>query len=373
MTGRCGRARVGAAQGAERLIVHAMIRSLLAAALLVASGGAALATASVDCRIAGPGDACIVPVRTGGSGVVAACTRAGIDGQLWRITLVRQNGSTSDAASNLGSGSADACSGRASLPASSGDEFLALVTDERPRTGTFPKSVQLQVSGPVVSVNERREAEGADPLYLAAQACLKDPKKSGCVIVDAARKYVVLKDTSVYKPSGYLTVPTFPVTGIEDPQVVGSSFPNLFSFAWADARLHVAGLKKPPENTGLAVNSVAGRTLNQLHIHMSCVRKDVREALAAAYAAGKIASSWAARPFLALGPRNHRYNVMVTGSLTPTPFLQLQKIPAAKSSMGRQTVVVIGKAGSGWYILNDYTSGTDQAQGEELLDQRCSG
>src|SRR5690606_15462589 len=98
-----------------------------------------------------------------------------------------------------GDGSITSCTGWVGLPASPGQHYVAIVTDERPRAGTYPKTLKLQVSGPVATIDQRPAAGGDDPLYLAAQACLKDPKKSGCVIVDAARKYVVLKDTSVYK------------------------------------------------------------------------------------------------------------------------------------------------------------------------------
>ena len=38
----------------------------------------------------------------------------------------------------------------------------------------------------------------------------------------------------------------------------------------------------PRDDISLAVNSVYGRSQNQLHIHIDCVRSDVRNALRAA-------------------------------------------------------------------------------------------
>ncbi len=100
-----------------------------------------------------------------------------------------------------------------------------------------------------------------------------------CELVDLAGGYVVLKD--LRGATQYLVMPTAEVAGIEDPQILVGDALNYWAAAWA-ARKYVAeraGQAIPREDLSLAVNSQQGRTQNQLHIHVDCIRPDVREAL----------------------------------------------------------------------------------------------
>ena len=93
-------------------------------------------------------------------------------------------------------------------------------------------------------------------------------------------RYAVLKDAN--GPTQYLLLPTARIVGIESPALQAPDAINYFAAAW-DARRFVEealGHDLPGDRVGLAVNSVLARTQNQLHIHIDCIRADVRATLA---------------------------------------------------------------------------------------------
>lgn len=88
--------------------------------------------------------------------------------------------------------------------------------------------------------------------------------------------FVVMKD--IKGRLQYLLLPTQKITGVEDPQVLQSKSLHYFNEAWK-ARSYMSkknGSLVPDENISLAMNSALGRSQNQLHIHISCIRPDVR-------------------------------------------------------------------------------------------------
>jgi CDP-diacylglycerol pyrophosphatase len=197
-----------------------------------------------------------------------------------------------------------------------------------------------------------------------------------CQLVDLAAGYVVLKD--LRGATQFLVMPTAEVAGIEDPQILAGNAPNYWAAAWA-ARRYVAeraGRAIPREDLGLAVNSQSGRTQNQLHIHVDCIRLDVRQALRAH--SKEIRQTWAPLAFLMAG---HRYRArLVAGSDLDgiNPFrLLADGIPGAARDMADQTLVVtgavFGDGAEGFYLLNDQVDRArgDLASGEELLDHDC--
>src|ERR1019366_1339215 len=110
---------------------------------------------------------------------------------------------------------------------------------------------------------------------------LGDP--SPCLQVNIAdgegRGFAVLKTPFV--PNEILFVPTAPVTGIEDKRLLESGAPNYWALAWS-ARLLLTPNSAQPlgrDDIAMAVNSVPGRTQDQFHIHIDCVRRDVRDLL----------------------------------------------------------------------------------------------
>ena len=80
-----------------------------------------------------------------------------------------------------------------------------------------------------------------------------------------------------------LAIPTWRITGIEDPQMLAPDAPRVFAAAWKAKALVDARLPHPlsREAAAIAINSKWRRSQQQLHLHVDCVAKPVAEALAA--------------------------------------------------------------------------------------------
>lgn len=191
-----------------------------------------------------------------------------------------------------------------------------------------------------------------------------------------AHGYVLLKDrTGVAQ---HLLMPTAKITGIEDPAVLAADAPNYFAKAWdarglLDQRL---GRALPREDVAIAVNSVYGRTQDQLHLHIDCVDATVRDALKGVGTSG--VGRWNARRLTLKG---HRYQLawLDQGGLqTTNPFkLLAASMPGARQGMGGWTLALIGGADArgrpGFYLLADRVDlgAGDRASAEDLQDHDC--
>ncbi len=228
---------------------------------------------------------------------------------------------------------------------------------------------------------ERWIDRNPDALWtLVDRQCVKDMREHGrpapCEKVDLADGYVVLKD--LFGHSQMLVLPTRRIAGIEAPALLEPGAPNYWQDAW-DARKAVErrlGRPVPREAMGLAVNSAPGRTQNQLHIHVDCLRRGVIAALRMHGA--QLGPQWSDFP-VALA--RHRYRAMrLSGENLGRndPFKLLADAnPQARADMGRQTLVVAGlrspTGAPGFVVLSrqaDLRIG-DLGHGEELLDHAC--
>ena len=106
-----------------------------------------------------------------------------------------------------------------------------------------------------------------------------DPKP--CALADLEHGYVILKD--IVGKTQFLLMPVARIGGIESPEILAPNAPNFWRDAWAARHFaeEKAGHPLARDVMSLSVNSPSGRTQNQLHIHIDCVRADVRDALAA--------------------------------------------------------------------------------------------
>jgi CDP-diacylglycerol pyrophosphatase len=197
-----------------------------------------------------------------------------------------------------------------------------------------------------------------------------------CAEVDLKGGFAVLKDKR--GNTQFLLIPTKVVTGIEDRQTLAPDAPNYFADAWAARRFteHQAGKPIPRDDIGLSINSAYGRTQNQLHIHIDCIRPEVRQALKDNDA--KIGSAWAV---LNIDLAGHRYRAMrLEGeTLARNPFKVLSEgDEEAGASMGRETLTVVGATfpdgKPGFYLLADRANieTMDRASSETLLDHDCA-
>lgn len=155
-----------------------------------------------------------------------------------------------------------------------------------------------------------------------------------CAVADLAGGYAVLKDR--VGATQYLLIPTARITGIESPLLLAPTAPNYWQAAWnaRDLVERSAGKAIPRDDLGLAVNSEFGRSQNQLHIHIDCIRADVKQALQAH--ASEIGTFWSP---LGVALAGYRYVAMrISGSDLDgdDPFRMLAgSDPRARADMGR--------------------------------------
>jgi CDP-diacylglycerol pyrophosphatase len=191
------------------------------------------------------------------------------------------------------------------------------------------------------------------------------------------RGYAVFKDRN--GPAQFLLIPTQRITGIESPALLEAGAVSYFADAW-EARHYVEkmlGRAMPIDTLSLAVNSVLARTQNQLHIHIDCIRADVRKILMAERAT--IGDRWMplgepidGHPFQAM-------RVLGTTLAGHDPFrLLADGVPGAAADMGQRTLVVVGMVfdgpAPGFVILEnkvDLLHG-DFAAGARLQDHACT-
>jgi CDP-diacylglycerol pyrophosphatase len=210
--------------------------------------------------------------------------------------------------------------------------------------------------------------------------CVPDQQEHGqpapCAKVDLDQEYVVLKD--LIGDTQYLLMPTAKITGIDDPAVLAPGARNYFADAWAERQFTEDAAKRalPREDLSLAINSVTARSQNQLHIHIDCLRPDVRDALVRGQAS--IGDQWAPFPEPLAGQHYRAMRVMGETLDGADPFrLVVDGIPGAGAAMGKQTIVIAGAtfAGkSGFVILSDTADITtgDRGGGEDLQDHSCA-
>lgn len=118
---------------------------------------------------------------------------------------------------------------------------------------------------------------------IISEKCVPNMAKSGnpapCQQVNTAQGYVTLKDLN--GPLQYLLMPIEKITGMESPIILEPTTPNLFAVAWQQRGLLAKKRGEPIADSALslAINAQYGRSQNQLHIHISCLRPDVRQQL----------------------------------------------------------------------------------------------
>lgn len=222
----------------------------------------------------------------------------------------------------------------------------------------------------------------ADPSalwHIVHDRCVPDQQQNQepapCTQVDLAQGYVVLKDRD--GATQFLLIPTARVSGIEDSAILAPDAPNYWQDAW-QARRYVeqrAGHALARDVLSLAINSTTGRTQDQLHIHIDCIRPGVRAALAEHQA--DIGPQWSAFPVPLAG---HHYRAMRVSQadLAGTNPFRLLAAGVPQPEMGQHTLVLAGITFApdqqGFVLLDDRAdlAAGDRASGEELQDHDCA-
>lgn len=213
-------------------------------------------------------------------------------------------------------------------------------------------------------------SRGPNALWQLAQCCSRSlAGNSDCREYDAKDEYIILKDNAPTKPEAYLIIPTKRVSGIEDPQIFRQPFLDFWQDAWQVSHKYPG---QPASRTALAINSVHGRTQNQLHIHISCIKPEVSKTLASRD--HEIGMDGAQPITLELPPHGNPYRVVKVTGLTGknSPWEVIQSMPGVKRHMAEQSIAVVRSLKAGeYYVLDTYSHGTDWGAAEELLDETC--
>jgi CDP-diacylglycerol pyrophosphatase len=250
----------------------------------------------------------------------------------------------------------------------------SLADVSRPRWFLFALALIVAAAGVTAT------QANADPNALwtiVHDQCVPDQQTSGnpapCASVDLAageqRGSAVLKD--LVGATQFLLIPTERIPGIESPELLAPDAPNYFAAAW-DARTFVdsrAGVDIPRDWMSLAVNSAVARSQNQLHIHIDCVRADVKDALSRRIA--EVVPDWTPFPEPLMG---HQYLAMAVAGDTLASANPIQLLANRSDDMGLETLVAVGvylADGQPGFVLlasrADAATGNPGA-GEELQD-----
>ena len=218
-----------------------------------------------------------------------------------------------------------------------------------------------------------------DVLWIALQGCLLTKKTTGrafpCLSVDLGDEdrpgTAVLRAPG--QPTHTVVMPTVAVVGLEAPQLQQAAGNTYWKAALA-ARSYVVsalGGRLPVEQVGLAVNSVGGRSQDQLHIHLDCIRPTVRAALKRHSL--RLRENWTAFPTPLVGGRFMVRRIDAAAVDGFNPFAALRQLPWRTSDLRSTSFAIIARAPNdpdkGFYMLA-YRS--PEAHAEMLLDHSCS-
>lgn len=209
--------------------------------------------------------------------------------------------------------------------------------------------------------------------------CVVDQKTFGhpapCARVDLAGGYAILKD--IVGQTQYLLIPTARISGIESPAVLAPATPNFFAEAWGQTPLVAArlGHALPRQDLSLAINSIYGRTQDQLHIHIDCIDPQVAAAVANHQAA--VGPDWAPFP-VPLAGKPYEAMRIEGETLRANPFrLLADRLAGARAHMGAYTLVLVGARFAdghpGFMLLAGRArlSAGNLGSGEALQDHAC--
>lgn len=200
------------------------------------------------------------------------------------------------------------------------------------------------------------------------------PASGPCEETDPRAGYAVLKDR--VGATQYLLIPTRRITGMEDPAITRGDAPDYLAYAWRQTVRVNRRLPRalPPEDLSLAINSAYGRSQNQLHVHVDCIRPDVKVALH--WALPRLGPGWTVLP---LDGHPYRARLLTTPGLAGVRPLRMlaRGMTDPAHEMGRHTLVVVGivlpGGQPGFVMLDDRADpdASDRASGEELQDHSC--
>ncbi|TXM69436.1 CDP-diacylglycerol diphosphatase [Methylobacterium sp. WL120] len=174
------------------------------------------------------------------------------------------------------------------------------------------------------------------------------------------------------EPTHVVVMPTQSVAGLEATVLRGARGAAYWRAALAARRLVSDPLKGrvPVAEVGLAVNSARGRSQDQLHIHLDCMKPRVLASLKAH--AQAIRGSWAPFPVALAGDRYLAMRLPAAEAARFNPFAALARLPGRRDLRETSFAAVATTAGDsepGFYVL---AYRAPRASAEDLMDHACT-
>lgn len=216
----------------------------------------------------------------------------------------------------------------------------------------------------------------SDQLWkVVSQQCVPNQEQkndpSPCRQVNIQDGYVVLKDRN--GALQFLLMPVAKITGVESQKLLNPAAPNFLAEAWRSRHFMEEKLGKKIDDRvySLAVNSRWGRTQNQLHIHISCLRPDIRQQLDSL--SHQLNDQWQS---LTLGSHEYQVRIISRDEFKRTsPFIRIaRELPGAGDEMGSYGIA-IAALGDGRRVLMVVKRNLlllNRASAEELQDHSCA-
>ncbi|TAT96079.1 CDP-diacylglycerol diphosphatase (plasmid) [Rhizobium ruizarguesonis] len=204
--------------------------------------------------------------------------------------------------------------------------------------------------------------------------CLAHADRPGefppCVEVSQAAGFAILRDRKGSRH--FLLMPIEKISGIESERVLSADAPNFFNLAWENRSLIYSGALISDDRILLALNSKSGRTQEQLHIHISCVKTEVKQELLLAN--GAITELWKPLPGGLLGHDYWARRVTMEQFRKIGPFRLLAfGLPQAANGMGMFSLAMTENNGEVILLATERDLlDFNLASAEELQDQDCA-
>lgn len=179
-------------------------------------------------------------------------------------------------------------------------------------------------------------------------------------------------------PYHFILVPTVALSGIESPLLLEDGRTDYFGYAWLMRNLLAYEYHRPVDDDmlGMALNSAYGRSQNQLHIHLTCLREDVRRQLLAERP--YIQDNWRPLPDKLLRHTYYARRVVQPTAMGIYPVNSLAShFNLSSQALAEWGVTVVSTTFSGkpGFILLATKRGSDsgnRASVESLLDKECA-
>jgi CDP-diacylglycerol pyrophosphatase len=188
-----------------------------------------------------------------------------------------------------------------------------------------------------------------EKLWTDVKGRTKDNKGPNIAVVEQGGLAYALhngnREGETYKYN-LLVIPTSRVKGIECDRILNpKDVLNLWKYAWTDARKQFGS----SEDVMLGVNSIAGRSHDQLHIHLTGFNNDFRKQLDQLNIPTDL-NKWNDSVH-ALGDK--LYRIVRVKSLDDNPFTLLQDYVAKKyqDRFDQSLAVVAGPKNEGFYLI----------------------